>query len=494
MSPVPAQLHGHGSANGGRIRSGGHHDLGLDDERAQRSPWGGYAPNPRRPDTITRNAPARTPGSHARPRRPRLGAAPGRRPVRPAVGPKGTSLNKVLVIGTDGTRWDLVDAAIKAGRAPNLARLRAAGFGAAVAAPVRPRHVHAQRGRLVLDRQRGLGEQARRQRHQAEHGPRPGHEERLPRLPHADREHAPETSTFLASDWDNIGLAENGGPIFGSAMDANYAARVTVETLAAWDQGDEQVTTAASRYLRRGNPDAGFVYLGVVDESAHLAGSATPTYANAIATTDGRIGRILAAIRARPSYPFETLDDHRHDRPRTEAPNRAVDRQPLRRHSARAHVVPLRIGPRAHERGHPAARGGHPPHRSASTRPEHSRELEHRRALAQQRASPVVRLRQAAGPQAAARSAQVRRAPQRRQIGGAAPPGGRLISYGPAQWPPSQVPSRATHSRDPARQAPPPVAVGRSPLAVGAPRWTLRARERSRAGAGAGHASASVTR
>ena len=32
----------------------------------------------------------------------------------------GTSLNKVLVIGTDGTRWDLVQKEIRAGKAPSL--------------------------------------------------------------------------------------------------------------------------------------------------------------------------------------------------------------------------------------------------------------------------------------------------------------------------------------------------------------------------------------
>jgi hypothetical protein len=47
----------------------------------------------------------------------------------PLSGPAGTSLNKVLVIGTDGTRWDLVQAAMKAGQAPSFARLRRDGFG-----------------------------------------------------------------------------------------------------------------------------------------------------------------------------------------------------------------------------------------------------------------------------------------------------------------------------------------------------------------------------
>ncbi|MEA2420468.1 MAG: hypothetical protein QOE60_2674, partial [Thermoleophilaceae bacterium] len=113
-------------------------------------------------------------------------------------------------------------------------------------------------------------------------------------------------STYLASDWDNIGLAENGGPIFGTAMDSNFAARVPAETIDNWNRGDAQVTDAAARYLSNGNPDAGFVYLGLVDETAHLSGSATPTYANAIATTDARIGRLVRAVRSRASYPFES--------------------------------------------------------------------------------------------------------------------------------------------------------------------------------------------
>ena len=54
-----------------------------------------------------------------------------------------------------------------------------------------------------------------------------------------------------------------------------------------------------------GDPDAGFVYLGAVDEVAHLVGSATPDYRDAIALADRRIGRLLDAIRERPSYALE---------------------------------------------------------------------------------------------------------------------------------------------------------------------------------------------
>ena len=99
-------------------------------------------------------------------------------------------------------------------------------------------------------------------------------------------------------------------------MDANFAARVPEETLEDWDQGDVEVTDAATRYLRRGNPDAGFVYLGVVDESAHLVGSATPAYTDAIGAH--RRARRPPAARdpVAPELQVRELDGDRRHRPR----------------------------------------------------------------------------------------------------------------------------------------------------------------------------------
>ena len=222
------------------------------------------------------------------------------------TGPDGTSLNKVLVIGTDGTRWDLLDAAMKAGRAPNLARLRREGFGRPTLLEYGPNTFTLSEvgwssiASGIWEDKHGVdGSKFNMDPGQATKN---GYLDFLTRI---ETQRA-RLSTFLASDWDNIGLAENGGPIFGSAMDANFAARVPAETIDNWNRGDVAVTAAAERYLRRGNPDAGFVYLGLVDETAHLAGSATPTYANAISTTDARIGKLLGAIRSRASYPFES--------------------------------------------------------------------------------------------------------------------------------------------------------------------------------------------
>jgi hypothetical protein len=233
-------------------------------------------------------------------------AAPPALGQQPLSGPDGTSLNKVLVIGTDGTRWDLVETAMKAGRAPNLARLRREGFGRPSLLEYGPNTLTLSEvgwssiASGVWDDKHGVdGSKLNMDPGQATKN---GYLDFLTRIENSRG----RLSTFLASDWDNIGLPLNGGPIFGTARDANFAARIPAETIDNWNRGDVQVTGAATRYLRHGNPDAGFVYLGLVDETAHLAGSATPTYANAIATTDARIGRLLRAIRSRPSYPFES--------------------------------------------------------------------------------------------------------------------------------------------------------------------------------------------
>ena len=218
----------------------------------------------------------------------------------------GTSLDKVLVIGTDGTRWDLLDAAMKAGRAPNLARLRRQGFGQPTLLEYGPNTITLSEvgwstiASGVWDDKHGVdGTKFNMDPGQATKN---GYLDFLTRI----ENQRGRLSTYLASDWDNIGLAENGGPIFGTAMDSNFAARVPAETIDNWNRGDAAVTDAATRYLQRGNPDASFVYLGLVDETAHLAGSATPTYAAAIRTTDARIGRLLRAVRSRPTYQFES--------------------------------------------------------------------------------------------------------------------------------------------------------------------------------------------
>jgi hypothetical protein len=229
-----------------------------------------------------------------------VGAAPAH--AAPLQGPRGTSYLKVLVIGTDGTRWDLVRQAMDNGQAPNLRRLAQQGLGGPTLLPYAPPQA------LTLSEvgwstiATGAGP--------AKHGvnglflnndPRQstknGYLDFLSRVESL----RPSLSTFLASDWANIGLHENGGPIFGDGIDARHTLAAD-DTVASYEKDDQDVTDTSARYLRDGDPDAGFVYLGVVDETAHNIGSATPAYRAEIAATDRRIGQLVGAIRARPSY------------------------------------------------------------------------------------------------------------------------------------------------------------------------------------------------
>jgi hypothetical protein len=229
-----------------------------------------------------------------------LGAGPAL-----AKQPVASSLDKVLVIGTDGTRWDLLRDAMRDGGAPNLARLARQGF-------VRPSKLDYAPNVFTLSEvgwssiASGVwpgkhGVDGHKFNMDPKQATKNGYLDFLTRVQRA----APRLDTYLASDWANIGLAQNGGPIFG-ATDDRFAVSVDEETLEQWDAGDVRVTNAAKSFLRRGDPDASFVYLGLVDETAHLSGSATPAYPAAISSTDARIGQLIRAAHKRPSYPFES--------------------------------------------------------------------------------------------------------------------------------------------------------------------------------------------
>ena len=228
------------------------------------------------------------------------GQAPG-----PLAGPPGSSHAKVLVIGVDGARWDLVRRAMAEGRAPNLARLAREGVAGPTLLPYTPPAALtiSEVGWSTIAA--GVGP--------AKHGVNgfmlnndPGQATKNGYADFLTRAESlrPSTSTFLASNWANIGLPKHGGPIFGNAIDARYALAAE-DTVDSYNRGDAEVTQQSARHLRRGDPDAGFVYLGAVDETAHLIGSATPAYRDAIGAADKRIGALTEAIRQRPTYGLE---------------------------------------------------------------------------------------------------------------------------------------------------------------------------------------------
>ncbi len=74
-----------------------------------------------------------------------------------------------------------------------------------------------------------------------------------------------------------------------------------------YEEGDRRITTTAVRYLKEKDPDLVFVYFGTVDITGHGYGfhPKSPKYTKAIEVVDEQIGRILAAVRQRPTYTSE---------------------------------------------------------------------------------------------------------------------------------------------------------------------------------------------
>ena len=166
----------------------------------------------------------------------------------------------------------------------------------------------------------------------------------------------PGLSTFLASNWANIGRHENGGPIFGDRIDARYALAAP-GTIEGWDQADQEVTDVAARYLREGDPDAGFVYLG-----RGRRGGAPGRVANA-ALPAGHRGhrpphRAAAHRDTRASQlPLGAVGGDRDHRPRPAGPRLPVQHQPRLRKRPGADLVRggggLRARPGTGLRRHP---------------------------------------------------------------------------------------------------------------------------------------------
>ncbi|MFB7176800.1 HAD family hydrolase [Streptomyces sp. NPDC056257] len=121
--------------------------------------------------------------------------------------------------------------------------------------------------------------------------------------------------TFVAGGWDPLLLARDGGPLFAAPGRLSYIAP-RADTCEDWQHCDDQVTAEAVHVLRTDDPEASLVYLGAVDETGHLRGCG-PEYLRAVERADERLGLLLAAVRARPSYERETwsviaVTDHGH--------------------------------------------------------------------------------------------------------------------------------------------------------------------------------------
>jgi len=137
--------------------------------------------------------------------------------------------------------------------------------------------------------------------------------------------------TLLAvSGWAPLVLPEDGGPLFAEASRREFVAvpeaslawdsvgqtRADEASLATWDAADEATTRLAAAILAEDGPRVSFVYLGAVDITGHLTGAGALYRAAALAA-DQRVGRLLAAVRSRPSHRPENwtivvVTDHGH--------------------------------------------------------------------------------------------------------------------------------------------------------------------------------------
>ncbi|MFF1357303.1 HAD-IA family hydrolase [Streptomyces sp. NPDC058297] len=121
--------------------------------------------------------------------------------------------------------------------------------------------------------------------------------------------------TYVAAGWQPLVTVADGGPLFHGPSRLTHIAPAA-ETCEDWDDTDELITTEAVRVLACEDPEASFVYLGAVDETGHIQGCG-PAYSAAIVRADERLGRLLTAIRSRPSYADEAwtvivVTDHGH--------------------------------------------------------------------------------------------------------------------------------------------------------------------------------------
>ncbi|MFE6334636.1 HAD-IA family hydrolase [Streptomyces sp. NPDC057798] len=126
--------------------------------------------------------------------------------------------------------------------------------------------------------------------------------------------------TFVAAGWEPLLQSRTGGPLFAAPSRSVYVSP-TADTAEAWERCDEQVTEAAVHVLAdtsdsADDPVASFVYLGAPDETAHILGCGE-AYEASIRQADARLGRLLDAVRSRPSYADErwtvlVVTDHGH--------------------------------------------------------------------------------------------------------------------------------------------------------------------------------------
>jgi predicted AlkP superfamily pyrophosphatase or phosphodiesterase len=197
---------------------------------------------------------------------------------------------KVLVIGVDGVRVDVM----RAMRLPNIDALIASGVLSE--AQTRMPTVSGPGWSSILtgvwsDKHGVKGNDFVGKNYTA-------YPDFLTRLERADS----AFSTFASLDWPPLGSALGGGPLVSDSVDVKVL--INGDRL-GYVEADARAVSAAAYYLAREDPDAAFVYIGNTDEVAHQVGPLTPQFRAALEEADRHVGRLMDAIRSRPTYARE---------------------------------------------------------------------------------------------------------------------------------------------------------------------------------------------
>lgn len=112
------------------------------------------------------------------------------------------------------------------------------------------------------------------------------------------KQRRPAAVTVSLSTW---------APIAEEIVSAADVSRSYVSGKSTYEKDDALAAAEAVRILKSSDPDLMFLYLGQVDETGHQEGfhPSVAAYVRAIERVDLLIGQVLAAMKARPSFPRE---------------------------------------------------------------------------------------------------------------------------------------------------------------------------------------------
>ncbi|WP_369199720.1 alkaline phosphatase family protein [Streptomyces sp. PU-14G] len=191
---------------------------------------------------------------------------------------------KVLVIGLDGAMLHRIEEA----EAPHLRGLAAAGLAAPSALYTSPM-ARTESGPGWATILTGVWPDKHKVRDNSFQGADlAAHPDFLTRVERAK----PSLRTYAVASWAPI-------------TDTLVSAEVDGKDASPADEYDEGTTRRAVTQLRDAQPDALFLQLDNIDHAGHSSGGASQEYLDAIAGADAQVGRVLAAVEARPTYADE---------------------------------------------------------------------------------------------------------------------------------------------------------------------------------------------